>query len=30
MNSFINHFSFEFKTGLRNRNLLVTNYLLPL
>ena len=30
MTAFINHFSFEFKTGLRNRNLLVTNYLLPL
>ena len=30
MTAFLNHFSFEFKTGLRNRNLLMTNYLMPL
>jgi ABC-2 type transport system permease protein len=30
MNAFATHFSFEFGTGLRNRSLLLMNYLLPL
>ena len=30
MNAFINHFSFEFRTGIRNQTLLLMNYLLPL
>ncbi len=30
MNAFVNHFSFEFKTGLRNPTLLLMNYLFPL
>ena len=30
MNAFINHFSFEFRTGIRNRQLLLMNYLFPL
>lgn len=30
MTAFINHFSFEFRTGIRNRQLLLLNYLLPL
>lgn len=30
MNAFINHFVFEFKTGLRNSNHLMMNYLFPL
>lgn len=30
MNAFANHFSFEFFTGLRNRGLLMLNYLFPL
>jgi ABC-2 type transport system permease protein len=30
MTAFINHFSFEFRTGIRNRNLLLLNYLFPL
>lgn len=30
MNAFANHFSFEFKTGIRNPSLMLTNYLLPL
>ena len=30
MNAFINHFAFEFKTGLRNSNNLLMNYLFPL
>jgi ABC-2 type transport system permease protein len=30
MNAFANHFSFEFKTGLRNSTLLLMNYLFPL
>ncbi|GAG56685.1 unnamed protein product [marine sediment metagenome] len=30
MNAFINHFSFEFRTVIRNKMLLLTNYLLPL
>lgn len=30
MNAFAVHFSFEFRTGLRNKTLLLMNYLLPL
>jgi ABC-2 type transport system permease protein len=30
MNAFLNHFAFEFKTGLRNSNNLLMNYLFPL
>ena len=30
MNAFINHFSFEFRIGIRNKTLLLMNYLLPL
>jgi ABC-2 type transport system permease protein len=30
MNAFINHFSFEFRTGIRNRSLLFMTYLFPL
>jgi len=30
MRAFINHFSFEFRTGIRNTSLLMLNYLLPL
>lgn len=30
MNAFINHFSFEFRTGIRNKQLLLMNYLFPL
>lgn len=30
MNAFANHFSFEFRTGIRNKNLLLLNYLFPL
>jgi len=30
MTAFANHFAFEFKTGLRNSNLLLMNYLFPL
>jgi ABC-2 type transport system permease protein len=30
MTAFINHFAFEFRTGVRNRTLLMMNYLLPL
>lgn len=30
MTAFINHFVFEFKTGLRNSNNLLMNYLFPL
>jgi len=30
MNAFANHFSFEFRTGMRDRTLLLMNYLLPL
>jgi len=30
MTAFLNHFSFEFRTGLRNKTLLLMNYLLPL
>lgn len=30
MNAFANHFSFEFRTGIRNKQLLLMNYLFPL
>jgi ABC-2 type transport system permease protein len=30
MSAFVNHFSFEFRTGIRNRTLLLMNYLFPL
>ena len=30
MSAFTAHFSFEFKTGIRNKNLLLMNYLFPL
>lgn len=30
MTAFINHFAFEFRTGIRNKNLLLMNYLFPL
>jgi len=30
MTAFTNHFSFEFRTGVRNKTLLMMNYLLPL
>ncbi len=30
MRAFINHFAFEFRTGLRNKDLLLLNYLFPL
>jgi ABC-2 type transport system permease protein len=30
MNAFINHFNFEFRTGIRNKQLLLMNYLFPL
>jgi len=30
MTAFINHFSFEFRTGIRDKQLLLVNYLLPL
>jgi ABC-2 type transport system permease protein len=30
MNAFIHHFAFEFRTGIRNKNLLLMNYLFPL
>ncbi len=30
MSAFLNHFLFEFKTGLRNSNNLLMNYLFPL
>ena len=30
MNAFINHFAFEFRTGIRNKQLLLMNYLFPL
>jgi ABC-2 type transport system permease protein len=29
MNAFIHHFSFEFRTGIRNKHLLLMNYLFP-
>lgn len=30
MNAFANHFAFEFRTGIRNKQLLLMNYLFPL
>ena len=30
MTAYINHFSFEFRTGIRNKQLLLMNYLFPL
>ena len=30
MNAFTNHFSFEFRTGIRDKTLLLTNYLFPI
>jgi len=30
MNAFIHHFTFEFRTGIRNKTLLLMNYLFPL
>jgi ABC-2 type transport system permease protein len=30
MNAFAHHFTFEFRTGIRNKNLLLMNYLFPL
>jgi len=30
MSAFVNHFAFEFRTGVRNKTLLMMNYLLPL
>jgi ABC-2 type transport system permease protein len=30
MNAFTHHFSFEFRTGIRNKQLLLMNYLMPL
>jgi len=30
MSAFVSHFSFEFRTGIRNKTLLMMNYLLPL
>lgn len=30
MNAFVQHFAFEFRTGIRNKNLLMLNYLFPL
>ena len=30
MNAFSHHFSFEFRTGIRNKTLLLMNYLFPL
>lgn len=30
MNAFTQHFSFEFRTGIRNKTLLMMNYLFPL
>jgi len=30
MTAFINHFSFEFRTGIRNKQLLMMNYLFPI
>jgi ABC-2 type transport system permease protein len=30
MTAFVNHFSFEFRTGIRNKQLLMMNYLFPL
>ena len=30
MNAFIHHFAYEFRTGIRNKQLLLMNYLFPL
>ena len=30
MNAFVNHFSFEFRTGIRDKTLLLMNYLFPI
>ena len=30
MTAFANHISFDFRTGIRNRSLLLLNYLFPL
>ena len=30
MKAFLSHFSFEFRTGIRNKQLLMMNYLFPL
>jgi len=30
MNAFLHHFSFEIRTGVRNKQLLLMNYLFPL
>jgi len=30
MNAFVNHFSFEFRTGIRDKTLLLMNYILPI
>jgi len=30
MNAFVYHFGFEFRTGIRNKQLLLMNYLFPL
>ncbi|MFN2147238.1 MAG: hypothetical protein ACK2T2_02510, partial [Anaerolineales bacterium] len=30
MTAFLNHFSFEFRTGIRNRQLLFLNYMFPI
>jgi len=30
MNAFLNHFAFKFRAGIRNKTLLIMNYLLPL
>jgi ABC-2 type transport system permease protein len=30
MNAFIHHFAFEFRSGIRNKNLLLMNYIFPL
>ena len=30
MSAFLNHFTYEFKSGIRNRSLLLLNYLFPL
>jgi len=30
MNAFLHHFAFEFKTGIRDKQLLLMNYLFPL
>lgn len=30
MSAFVHHFAFEFRTGIRNKNLLLMNYLFPL